>query len=554
MSPIDTPSSSDSAEIVQQRVALFAKVMLGISGLGAGLQLAGDLIDRTPERPLGPLLAFDAVGLLSLVGLYAVCRSRPRSLRLIYGLEAVVVLVNVLIAALGGRYLNLTLYPQFATALEGAPISASVHLLLAATVQHYTSISITLGTTHALVLRAALVPSTVRHSLLLTVVVGCLLFAVNGMGTFPGIADRSLRDALPVQGRVLITGILVVWWVFTTIVCVVITRVIHGLRHEVREARRLGQYELLEKLGEGGMGQVFRARHAMMRRPTAVKLLAAGADEASLGRFEREVQLTARLTHPNTVTIFDYGRTPDGVFYYAMELLEGADLEVIVETSGPMPEGRVLRVLSMVAGALAEAHAVGLIHRDIKPANVLLCERGGEADVAKVVDFGLVKDLESEASPALSQVGAITGTPLFMAPEAIRARESVDGRADLYSLGAVGYFLLTGQHVFEGSSVIDVCAKHLHAEPEPPSARLGKPVEVTLEATLLACLAKDRDARPASATELLERLRQVVVPPWTQDDARAWWQRWGPVIRDRRRGEEAPAVAATVVAVDLGAR
>jgi serine/threonine-protein kinase len=549
----DSPGSSDVV-FVQQRVALFAKVMLGVSCLGGVVQIGSDLAGHAPGRLSAAAYAANAVGLSALVGLYVVCRSGRRSLRLVYGLETFVVLLNVAIAAFGGRYMNVTLYPEFAAPLQGASMTPAIHRLVSAFLQHYTAVAIAFGTSHALVLRAALVPSSVRHTLTLTVVVGVVLALVNGLA-LPSLAiDRGVRDAVPMQRRLLVTAVLSVWWAFTTIVCVVITRVIHGLRHEVREARRLGQYELLEKLGQGGMGEVFHARHAMMRRPTAVKLLAAGADEASLSRFEREVNLTARLTHPNTVTIFDYGRTPDGVFYYAMELLDGADLEAIVEASGPMPEGRLVRVLTMVAGALAEAHAIGLIHRDIKPANVLLCDRGGEADVAKVVDFGLVKDLEAKAAPALSSVGAITGTPLYMAPEAIRARDDVDGRADLYSLGAVGYFLLTGQHVFEGSSVMDVCAKHLHAEPEPPSSRLGKPVDGDLEAVLLACLAKDRAARPGSAAELVERLRRVVVPPWTQDDARAWWQRWGPVLRDRRRGAEAPAVAATVVAVDLGAR
>ena len=204
------------------------------------------------------------------------------------------------------------------------------------------------------------------------------------------------------------------------IVCVSISRIIYNLHREIRQAIRLGQYTLDEKLGEGGMGVVYRASHAMMRRPTAVKLLPLEkAGEASLARFEREVQQTARLTHPNTITIYDYGRTPDGVFYYAMELLDGASLQAVVDRDGPQPPGRVLRVLEMVAGGLAEAHDLGLIHRDVKPANIFLCRQGGEFDIAKVLDFGLVKIVEGPRDANLTHDGVVAGTPQYLAPEAL---------------------------------------------------------------------------------------------------------------------------------------
>ena len=192
-------------------------------------------------------------------------------------------------------------------------------------------------------------------------------------------------------------------WGFAIITCTVISWVIYGLRAEVREARRLGQYVLERKIGEGGMGEVYRARHGMMRRPSAIKLLRPDrAGEVDLRRFEREVQLTARLTHPNTITIFDYGRTHDGVFYYAMELLDGATLQRIVAVDGAQPAGRVVRILAMVCGALTEAHAIGLIHRDIKPANIMLCTQGGERDVVKLLDFGLVKEFEVDRDVTLT--------------------------------------------------------------------------------------------------------------------------------------------------------
>ena len=251
------------------------------------------------------------------------------------------------------------------------------------------------------------------------------------------------------------------------------SQTIYGLRKAVSDIRRLGQYTLEKKLGEGGMGVVYRASHAMLRRPTAIKLLLpdrAGKD--ALTRFEREVRRTAMLTHPNTVTVFDYGRTTDGVFYYAMELLEGASLDEIVEVDGPQPEERVIHLLEQAAASLAEAHDAGLIHRDVKPGNILVVDRGGISDLVKVVDFGLVKDVGVRArggatsEPALTMANAITGTPLYIAPETMTAPETVDARTDLYALGAVGYWLLTGTHVFGGKSILEVCAHHLHSVPD----------------------------------------------------------------------------------------
>jgi serine/threonine-protein kinase len=324
------------------------------------------------------------------------------------------------------------------------------------------------------------------------------------------------------------------------------SQTIYGLRKAVRDIRRLGQYTLEEKLGEGGMGVVYRASHAMLRRPTAIKLLLpdrAGKD--ALTRFEREVQRTAMLTHPNTVTVFDYGRTTDGVFYYAMELLEGASLEEIVEVDGPQPEERVIHLLEQAASSLAEAHDAGLIHRDIKPGNILVVDRGGISDQVKVVDFGLVKDVGlralGETTSALTVADTVVGTPLYMAPETFTAPETVGARADLYALGAVGYWLLTGTHVFDGNSIIEVCGHHMHSMPDPPSTRLGAPVTRDLEAVLLACLAKRPEDRPASAHVLRERLRACVAAGrWTNARAAQWWT----VHRHRLRSGGAGANAA----------
>jgi eukaryotic-like serine/threonine-protein kinase len=320
-------------------------------------------------------------------------------------------------------------------------------------------------------------------------------------------------------------------------------------------ARRFGQYVLEEKIGEGGMGAVYRARHALLRRPTAVKLVhpdKAGAD--TLARFEREVQLTASLTHPNTVHIYDYGRTPDGIFYYAMEYLDGVDLEELVRRFGPQDPSRVVHILAQVAGSLSEAHSIGLVHRDIKPANIVLCERGGVADTAKVVDFGLVKDVNSTAvSPSLSRVNAVIGTPLYMSPEALLAPNEIDARADLYALGAVGYYLLTGTTLFEGSSMIEIGALQLHGTPVRLSERLGRALPPDLEALILACVAKKADERPASACALREALEACNVPRWTPTKAREWWDSFGDRARSKppdQKPESTPALRTLSISLD----
>lgn len=380
---------------------------------------------------------------------------------------------------------------------------------------------------------AVYVPSTARRTL---VVAGLMTVPLLG-SIFVAFSawDPALHDppaATWPKGEVgemayLATAVSAGLWAVVVAIAAVFSQTVHGLRKAVKEIQRLGQYTLEGKLGEGGMGVVYRASHAMLRRPTAIKLLLPERTEkAALARFEREVQRTAMLTHPNTVTIFDYGRTTDGVFYYAMELLEGVSLAELVEVDGPQPAERVIHLLAQCAASLAEAHDAGLIHRDVKPGNILLVDRGGISDLIKVVDFGLVKDIRAtqDDEPALTNANAITGTPLYMAPEAVVAPETVDARADLYALGAVGYFLLTGTHVFGGSSIVEVCAHHLHSVPEPPSQRLGRPVPADLEAVLLSCLAKQLDDRPASAHVLRDRLLACADGAgWDNARAAAWW-------------------------------
>jgi serine/threonine-protein kinase len=316
------------------------------------------------------------------------------------------------------------------------------------------------------------------------------------------------------------------WASLTVLLSILLSFVTFRLRKSVARARRLGQYTLGEKLGEGGMGIVYRAEHEMLRRPTAIKLLPPGrAGEDSLKRFEREVQQTARLTNPHTVSIYDYGRTPDGLFYYVMEYLDGVDLEDLVRESGSVSPGRAVRILRQACAALAEAHGIGLIHRDIKPANIFLCERGGIPDIAKVLDFGLVREITGSADPRLTAENVVHGTPQYLAPEAIRNADSIDARSDLYALGAVGYFLLTGTPVFSGRGSLEVIHHHLQTPPEPLSKRLGKPIPPKLEAVIMSCLAKNPDERPESARALAMALHDCDdVPPWDELDARRYWQ------------------------------
>jgi len=338
-----------------------------------------------------------------------------------------------------------------------------------------------------------------------------------------------------------------VWSLFAVVVLagaalllttMLISRLSRKMSQTVSEVRRLGQYSLEKKIGEGGMGAVYRATHALLRRPTAIKLLhpeRAGPEE--IARFEREVQVTSRLTHPNTIAVYDYGRDAEGVFYYAMEYLPGIDLKKLVEVDGAQPPGRVIHILRQICGSLSEAHDIGLIHRDIKPGNIILCERGGVQDVAKVLDFGIVKSL-SPGDTQLTAVGFVTGTPMYMSPEALTQPEKIDQRADLYAVGAVGFYLLTGTPVFQGDSMMDIATKHMKDAPERPSERLGEAVPADLEELILACLAKNPLERPSTARDLADRLSACQASgTWTRQQAREWWQGHSGLVDTEERHE-----------------
>ncbi len=526
--------TEEGRAFLQRRVALFWKVMFFITLFSGGLGAIGTIAE--PGVDLWVVL-----GSAVQAGLFWwLCGRGEWSVRASRRFEGGGLLLNLIGGAVIGRYL-------FAGFARDRGLVTTEGLLMA---DGYMTMLEMCGTTMMVAIRAALIPSTPRRTIVIGAVVGTPILLASTLLVPAG--DGALAWRAVDSGAfpwMLVNATMM--WMFAIITSTVISWVIYGLRVEVLEAQRLGQYVLEQKIGEGGMGEVYRARHGMMRRPSALKLLRVDrAGEIDLLRFEREVQMTARLTHPNTITIFDYGRTQDGVFYYAMELLDGANLQRIVAVDGAQSAGRVVRILSMTCGALTEAHASGLIHRDIKPANIMLCTQGGELDVVKLLDFGLVKEVSVDRDLALTGSTNVTGTPLYMAPESILEPDSVDARADIYALGAVAYFLLAGSEVFDGKSIVEVCSQHLHQMPEPLSQR-GVTVPAALEAVVLACLAKSPEDRPQSAAELRRRIEACEIDAWDSERARAWWLERRSALAD---GASASLGEARTIAIADAAR
>jgi serine/threonine-protein kinase len=383
--------------------------------------------------------------------------------------------------------------------------------------------------------RAVLVPTTALCTVSIGLVLSAgatALFVLSGLPSWP--VRQFLRPDWPAGLHGVYFG---TWLAALVAIATIVSRVLHQLRSDVKANRQLGQYVLAEKLGEGGMGVVYRATHALLRRETALKLLPPDrVGSEAIRRFEREVVETARLRHPNTVAIYDYGRTPDGVFYYAMEYLDGLTLAELVGREGPLPAGRAVWLLQQVCASLEEAHGMGLVHRDIKPQNVMVVGRATGFDLVKVLDFGLVKTAAPlDGASSLTHADQVTGTPLYMAPEAIAKPDAAGPQSDLYAVAALGYFLLTGRHVFEGGSAVEIYAAHLHTPPVPPHERVGRAVPPDLEELVLRGLSKSPRDRPPGARAFRDLLVRCAVPRWTEDDARAWW---------RSHGEPAPRRAA----------
>jgi eukaryotic-like serine/threonine-protein kinase len=331
---------------------------------------------------------------------------------------------------------------------------------------------------------------------------------------------------------------LILWNYLPNYVCALLAvippKIMTRLGRHVQRARELGSYRLVELIGRGGMGEVWRATHRMLARPAAIKLIkpeilgAPGAAEATvlIERFRREAEAASALQSPHTIRLYDFGETRAGTFYFVMELLDGLDLETLVRRFGPVPPARVVEMLRQACHSLGEAHDRGLIHRDVKPANIYLCRLGREYDFMKVLDFGLVKYDQDQSilDTIKTNTEMTTGTPAYMAPEMANG-EAIDRRADLYALGCVAYWLLTGQLVFEADSPLRMLIQHIQATPVPPSIRSGRPVPRVLEDLIMRCLAKKPADRPASADEIVAELDRIELDrPWSQADAREWWE------------------------------
>jgi serine/threonine-protein kinase len=320
-------------------------------------------------------------------------------------------------------------------------------------------------------------------------------------------------------------------------IAIVASTVVYGLGRDVSRARRMGSYQLKTRLGEGGMGEVWMATHRLLARSAAIKLIRPEALDPRVGsmylqRFEREVQATAKLRSPHTIEVYDYGHTPDGTFYYVMEHLDGLDLENLIIDHGPLEPGRVVHILRQVCHSLAEAHEQNLVHRDIKPANIFVCRLGRDIDVAKVLDFGLVKAEEGMggSDPKLTTEGSFYGTPAYASPEAARGQLSrVDGRSDLYSLACVGFWCLTGKTVFEARTPFEMLVRQTTEDPDPPSRQATQEIPEVLDQVILDCLRKDQSERTASAEELdaqLAALQDSI--PWPAARAAQWWEQHRP--------------------------
>lgn len=517
---------------LQRRVAVFGLTGAILGGTALLFRLImGVLFGLLEEMLVDPSFVIHAAAIFPLLGVWAICRRGEFSVNAIHAIEN----TGIFLTSIGYIGMGLDIRPE----VGADTITAFILALI-------------------MFARSVFVPSSARRTTVLGVLIGIPLVAAMywhylsvDLDIWRGFGYAAESHSRVASSQAVIT---VMWWTLTIGLSALASRVIHRLRKEISDVQKLGQYNLERKLGEGAMGVVYKATHGMLKRPTAIKLLRPEvADRDALDRFRREVQLTAKLTHPNTVTIYDYGRTPEGLFYYAMELLDGATLTQVVEAGGPQPVERVVRILRDAALALNEAHDVGLIHRDIKPSNIMLARQGGIPDVTKVLDFGLVKNLGKVDDLEQTNTMSIKGTPHYLSPEAIEDPQGIDARTDLYALGAVGYYLLAGRHVFEGKTIMEVCLHHLHTKPVPLSELRAEAVPPELEALILSCLQKSQVDRPASGQELADALDRIDVARWTRASAEAWWDRFGDDIEGAKE-PLSPNVTEQTVAIDFDER
>jgi len=372
---------------------------------------------------------------------------------------------------------------------------------------------------------AVIVPARPRHAL--------IALTLSGSAVPVTIALLARFGEAPVLAPQQFLFVFVLPYAIAVAASYIAARIIYGLGKDILHAQEMGSYHLLELIGRGGMGEVWRASHNMLARPAAIKLIRSdtqdmepGGLDTALARFEQEAQATASLQSPHTVDLYDFGVSDDGAFYYVMELLDGIDLESLVGRFGPLPTERVLHIVRQACGSLGEAHRRGLVHRDIKPANLYVCQHAFEPDFVKVLDFGLVRHstFEVGGSP-VTRTGLLAGTPTYLAPEIAAGGEEIDGRADIYSLACVAYKLLTGRCVFEEDTVVATIVAHVNASPLPPSTFSEIPIPTEFEGLILACLAKDPDSRPQTCEDLVHELEGIdLAEPWTAERAADWWR------------------------------
>lgn len=526
-------ANPEARAFLQRRVAFFGLIGAILGGTALVFRvIIGVLFTSVTALIVQPSFVIHTMAVIPLLVVWLVCRRGRYSVNTIHAIEN----TGIFLTSLGYIGMGMDIRPEVGADTITAFILALVMFA-----------------------RSVFVPSSARRTSILGILIGIPL--VSGMSWHYLGVDLTIwksfgypaRSATHVAAsQAMITAM---WWTLTVGLSALASRVIHRLRKEVRDIQSLGQYVLERKLGEGAMGVVYEAKHGMLKRPTAIKLLKPEvADHEALDRFRREVQLTAKLTHPNTVTIYDYGRTPDGMFYYAMELLSGATLSQVVSASGAQPVERVVRILRDAALALNEAHDIGLIHRDIKPSNIMLARQGGVRDVTKVLDFGLVKNLGQIDDLERTNTLSIKGTPHYLSPEAIQEPQSIDATTDIYALGAVAYYLLAGRHVFEGKTIMEVCLHHLNTKPLPLCEVGAIDVPAALEELVSSCLEKNQTDRPQSGQELADALDRLEVGRWTRMDAEAWWDVFGPEIDQLRTPLTPPSATEQTVAVDLDAR
>ncbi len=485
----------------QQRLRLYLVVMIAVV-LGGGLiRVVGHWLFRLA----GPL-AFPSIRLLAALAL-AACLWATRwaaSKWTVAGIDAAATLIAGLSPTLGMLGHAPATHPEM-----GALLAVSV----------------------ALSLRAALVPSSATRTLLIGA------FAMTPVLVAGPMVQHVSLGALEQQTALRLSA-----WGATALAATAVTsRIIYGLRRRLQ----LGPYRLGRRLGWGGMGVVYEAQHALLRRPTAVKLVRGWAfDSQAVRRFEREAQVTSELSHPNTVALYDYGSTDDGTLYYAMELIDGLNLLELVRLGGPLPAARTAHLLRQIAASLAEAHVRGLVHRDIKPSNVMVSRTRGSEDLVKVLDFGLARRVDT--TEMLTAADSVLGTPQYLAPETIAGASRSGPEADVYAVGAVGYFLLTGAAPFDGPSVLAIVTAHLTKPPPAPSARSPEPVPAALENVILRCLSKSPADRYADGGALLEALDACpTTTGWTKRSAEEWWEDRGGALVSRRYEleEEAASLA-----------